>query len=175
MKVIEHGYDDITGAIRYVSTPIGVPSPTNTNPRAWTPFYLPVYPAGSTVGNLMREDVPVENCPDHGPEIAEAAQAIMPSVYPSGYLPSWLSLTRQLPYADRTPSWTERTTYLNRLLRHGREPVGDPGRVTTWQHRHPTGSLTLLMTQQSEADFRAFGGRSFKSIVLVRLSPLCAY
>jgi hypothetical protein len=30
-------------------------------------FYLPVYPTGSTVGTLLCQDVPQENCPDHGP------------------------------------------------------------------------------------------------------------
>src|SRR5712692_10630590 len=75
--VVEPVYDDMTGAIRYVSTPMHVPSPIHTNPKAWAPFYLPVYPTGSTVGTLVCEDVPVENCPDHGPGVAAGAQAIM--------------------------------------------------------------------------------------------------
>jgi hypothetical protein len=79
--VVEPVYDDMTGAIRYVSTPRGTPNPVKSPPRAAAPFYLPVYPTGSTVGTLLCQDVPQENCPDHGPAVALAAQAIMPSVY----------------------------------------------------------------------------------------------
>jgi len=86
-SVLEPVYNDETGAIGYVSTPMHAPDPVKTNPRAWAPFYLPVYPVGSTVGpTLLCEDVPVENCPDHGPLVAGAAQAIMPSVYGGGVI-----------------------------------------------------------------------------------------
>jgi hypothetical protein len=84
--VVEPVYDDMTGAIRYVSTPRGTPNPVNSNPRASAPFYLPVYPTGSTVGTLLCQDVPQENCPDHGPAVAAAAQAIMGSVYIGGVI-----------------------------------------------------------------------------------------
>jgi hypothetical protein len=84
--VVEPVYDDMTGAIRYVSTPRGAPNPVNSNPRASAPFYLPVYPTGSSVGTLNCEDVPVENCPDHGPAVAGAAMAIMPLVYGGGVI-----------------------------------------------------------------------------------------
>jgi hypothetical protein len=84
--VIEPVYDDMTGAIRYVSTPRGAPNPVNSNPRASAPFYLPVYPTGSSVGTLNCEDVPVENCPDHGPAVAGASMAIMPGVYGGGVI-----------------------------------------------------------------------------------------
>jgi hypothetical protein len=84
--VIEPVYDDMTGAIRYVSTPMGAPNPVKSASIASAPFYLPVYPTGSTVGTLLCEDVPQENCPDHGPALAGAAMAIMPSVYGSGVI-----------------------------------------------------------------------------------------
>lgn len=85
--VIEPVYDDQTGATRYVSTPRGVPNPVNTNPRATAPFYLPVYPVGSNIGATLNcLDVPVENCPDHGPAVAGAAQAIDPLVYGGGVI-----------------------------------------------------------------------------------------
>jgi hypothetical protein len=57
-----------------------------SNPIASAPFYVPVYPAGSTVGTLLCKDTPVENCPDHGPGIAAAAQQIMPGVYGGGVI-----------------------------------------------------------------------------------------
>src|SRR6202162_4860127 len=89
--VVEPVYDDMTGAIRYVSTPRGTPDPVNSPPHAAAPFYLPVYPTGSTVGTLVCQDVPQENCPDHGPAVAGAAQAISAalgfgSVYAGGVI-----------------------------------------------------------------------------------------
>ena len=85
--VLEPVYDDMTGQIRYVSTPRGAPDPVNSNPVASAPFYLPVYPAGSTVGvTLNCQDVPAENCPDHGPAVAGLAQALEPGVYGGGVI-----------------------------------------------------------------------------------------
>ena len=85
--VLEPVYDDMTGQIRYVSTPRGAPNPVNSNPVAAAPFYLPVYPAGSTVGvTLNCQDVPAENCPDHGPAVAGLAQALEPGVYGGGVI-----------------------------------------------------------------------------------------
>ncbi len=49
-SVIEPVYnDEQAGAIGYVSTPRSVPDPVKGTP-ALEPFFLPVYPAGSTVG-----------------------------------------------------------------------------------------------------------------------------
>jgi len=85
--VVEPVYDDMTGLIRYGSTPRGAPNPVNSNPVAAAPFYLPVYPAGSTVGvTLNCQDVPAENCPDHGPAVAGLAQALEPGVYGGGVI-----------------------------------------------------------------------------------------
>jgi hypothetical protein len=84
---IEPVYDDMTGAIRYVSTPNGTAHPVPTNPRATAPFYLPVYPTSSTVvtsSTLNCEDTTAtttENCPDHGPAVAGLAQLFEPGVY----------------------------------------------------------------------------------------------
>jgi hypothetical protein len=86
--VVEPVIDDMTQAIRYVSTPRGVPTnPVHTNPRATAPFYLPVYPTSSTVlssSTLNCEDTTAtttENCPDHGPAVAGLAQLFEPGVY----------------------------------------------------------------------------------------------
>jgi len=85
--VLEPVYDDMTGQIRYVSTPRGVPNPVHANPKAAAPFYLPVYPAGSSIGvTLNCQDVPAENCPDHGPAVAGLAQALEPGVYGGGVI-----------------------------------------------------------------------------------------
>jgi hypothetical protein len=86
---IEPVYDDMTGAIRYVSTPNGTAHPVPTNPRATAPFYLPVYPTGSGVGtsftlNCLDTNAianTTENCPDHGPAVAGLAQVFEPGVY----------------------------------------------------------------------------------------------
>ncbi len=84
-SVLEPVYnDEQAGIIGFVMTPLH--APMNANPRAWAPFYVPVYPVGSTVGTLLCSHTPVDNCPDHGPGIAGAAQAIMPAVYGDGVL-----------------------------------------------------------------------------------------
>jgi hypothetical protein len=84
-SVIEPVYNDIAGTITYVSTPRGVSNPVNSNPQASAPIYLPVYPTSSTVPlnyTLNCQDTvgaplnTVENCPDHGPAVAGAVQAI---------------------------------------------------------------------------------------------------
>ena len=70
---IEPAYDDATGTIVYLSTPHN--ATINFNLHDTAPIYLPVYPSGSTVGTLNCEDLPVENCPDHGPLVASIAQS----------------------------------------------------------------------------------------------------
>ncbi|HEY4752992.1 MAG TPA: hypothetical protein VIH37_06875 [Candidatus Limnocylindrales bacterium] len=82
---IEPVYDDMTGAVAYVATPIHVANPVHTNPRAWAPFYLPVYPTGSTVGTLDCMGVP-GNCPDHDGLVAGVAMSAVPSVYGGGVI-----------------------------------------------------------------------------------------
>ncbi len=62
-----------------------------------------------------------------------------------GTLPAWLEIAQgHPPYVDGTPNWTERTVWLNRLLRDG------------W--RRLAARLTLTMALRSEADFGAYGG-----------------
>jgi hypothetical protein len=86
-SVLEPVYDDEhAGAIGYVSTPLH--APMRANPRAWAPFYVVVYPTTSTVvtsgTTLLCLHTPVENCPDHGPDIAGLAQQVEPNVYGAG-------------------------------------------------------------------------------------------
>ena len=90
--VVEPAYDDITGAIRYLSTPRGAPDPVKSNPIASAPLYLPVYPTGSTVGTSFTLNcqnttaTTTENCPDHGPGVASLAAYYEPTVYGSGVI-----------------------------------------------------------------------------------------
>jgi hypothetical protein len=82
-SVVEPVYDaDNAGVVRFISTPQHAPLHSDT--RAWAPLYLPVYPTGSTVGQLICPHLPVDTCPDHGPVIAGLAQAIAPGVYGGG-------------------------------------------------------------------------------------------
>ena len=87
--VIEPAYDDMTGTLVYLSTPMHAGVHPNFA-RNVAPIYLPVYPVGSTVGasfTLNCLDIPVENCPDHGPEIAGLAQGVNPNgVYTRGVI-----------------------------------------------------------------------------------------
>ena len=79
-SVLEPVYnDEQAGTIGYVSTPMH--APMHANPKAWSPFYVPVYPVGSTVGALLCKHIPRDNCPDHGPGVSQAAAQIVPSVY----------------------------------------------------------------------------------------------
>jgi hypothetical protein len=82
---VEPVYNDATGTIAYVATPIHAPNPVHTNPRAWAPIYLPVYPVGSTEGATLN-CMGVLNCPDHAGLVAGAAAQIMPSVYGGGVI-----------------------------------------------------------------------------------------
>ena len=77
---IEPAYDDVTGTITYLKTPLNSPFPTHTSSNAEAPLYLVEYPPGTTVGTLNCMGVP-GNCPDHDGEVAGAATHIMPSVY----------------------------------------------------------------------------------------------
>jgi hypothetical protein len=82
--VIEPVFDDTTGNVTYVMTPIK--APLNTNPVAWAPFYVPVYPVGASVGTLQCIHLPADNCPSHGPALSSAAAQIDPAVYGAGVL-----------------------------------------------------------------------------------------
>jgi hypothetical protein len=85
-SVLEPVFDDTTGNVNYVMTPLK--APLNANPKSWAPFYVPVYPlsASASVGTLQCTHIPADNCPDHGPPIAGAAASIVPSVYGAGVL-----------------------------------------------------------------------------------------
>jgi hypothetical protein len=84
-SVVEPVYDaEHAGAVGFISTPQHAPLASDS--RAWAPLYLPVYPTGSTVGQLICPHVPVDTCPDHGPVIAGLAQAFAPDVYGGGVI-----------------------------------------------------------------------------------------
>src|SRR5579864_2191808 len=87
-SVLEPVFDDTTGNVNYVMTPLNVSVPVNANPRSWAPFYVPVYPVGwfKSVVTLQCTHLPTDNCPDHGPPIAGAAASIVPAVYGVGVL-----------------------------------------------------------------------------------------
>jgi hypothetical protein len=76
-----------------------------------------------------------------------------------GSVPGWLRMTppQDIAYNDRTPDWTDRTVHFNRLLRDGWELLENDTYRVKWQRRHPSQSLTLLMTQQFES-FQEYGG-----------------
>jgi hypothetical protein len=84
--VLEPVYnDEQAGEIGYIQQPEKAPQPVNANPVAWAPFYLVVYPVGSTAGTtFLCQHTPVENCPTHGNGIAALAQAREPGVYGAG-------------------------------------------------------------------------------------------
>ena len=63
--------DEQAGQIGYILAPEHTAQPVNSNPTAWAPFYLVVYPVGSTAATTyLCMHLPVDNCPTHGPGIA---------------------------------------------------------------------------------------------------------
>jgi len=84
--IVEPGYDDRTGSLIYVMTPEGTPFPSHATAHAISPLFLVVYPnsAAASVGTMNCAHEGGDNCPDHGPGIADLAQATVPSVYGNG-------------------------------------------------------------------------------------------
>ncbi|HEX8926252.1 MAG TPA: hypothetical protein VF786_10695 [Terriglobales bacterium] len=83
---IEPAYNDLTGGFMYLLTPMGTPAVDHTNSNAVAPLYVVMYPTSvsSIIGTVNCQHQPMDNCPDHGPELAGLAKAMMPSVYGGG-------------------------------------------------------------------------------------------
>jgi len=81
---IEPAYNDLNGNVIYLLTPDH--AKMRTNPRAWAPLYLVMYPtsAAGAVGTMNCAHQPMDNCPDHGPLVSGLAESVMPSVYGNG-------------------------------------------------------------------------------------------
>jgi len=84
--IIEPGYDDRAGELIYIMTPMGTPSPSHANAHAISPLFIVVYPnaAADAVGTMNCAHEGGDNCGDHGPGIADLAQATVPNVYGDG-------------------------------------------------------------------------------------------
>jgi len=79
--------DEQAGQIGYIMRPENTAQPVNSNPTAWAPFYLVIYPVGSTAASTyLCMHLPVDNCPSHGPGVAAFAQATYPTVYGAGVI-----------------------------------------------------------------------------------------
>jgi hypothetical protein len=86
-SVLEPVYnDEQAGEIGYIMQPLNVSQPVHASMVAWAPFYVVVYPVGSTVPatTLQCQHLPVDNCPTNGPRIAAFAVANEPFVYGAG-------------------------------------------------------------------------------------------
>jgi len=84
--IIEPAYDDRTGELIYIMTPMGAPFPSLSNAHAISPLFIVVYPnsAADAVGTMNCAHEGGDNCGDHGPGIADLAQATVPNVYGEG-------------------------------------------------------------------------------------------
>src|SRR5256886_10973960 len=69
--IIEPGYDDRTGNLIYIMTPIGPPNPTHANAHAVSPLFIIVYPnsAAESAGTMNCAHEGGDNRWDHGPGI----------------------------------------------------------------------------------------------------------
>jgi len=70
----------------YIITPIGAPNPAHANAHAVSPLFIIVYPnsAAESLGTMNCAHEGGDNCPDHGPGIADLARAVVPAVYGDG-------------------------------------------------------------------------------------------
>jgi hypothetical protein len=76
-----------------------------------------------------------------------------------GELPNWLRMTNERPpFIDGTNDWTDRTVWINRMLRDGwvRRDGAEPEQ---WERPNLAGDMALTMRIVTSLDFRAFGGR----------------
>ncbi len=62
-STVEPAYDDANGSVVFLLTPNGAPFPSKSNPRAWAPMYIPLYPTTSTIDPTTLNCQPT-NC-DH--------------------------------------------------------------------------------------------------------------
>src|SRR5207249_5048252 len=62
-NVLEPVYnDENAGVLGYIMQPEHVAQPVNSNPTAWAPFYLVIYPVGSTAATTyLCMHLPVDN------------------------------------------------------------------------------------------------------------------
>jgi hypothetical protein len=79
---VEPAIDDTTGATIFLLTPTHVAVPVSSNPKAWAPMYLPMYPVGSTISQF---NCTPQNC-DHVNVLPSGLVAAfgLQSVYPKG-------------------------------------------------------------------------------------------
>jgi hypothetical protein len=84
--IIEPGYDDRTGELIYIMTPIHTPLQSHASTHAVSPFYLIIYPhsAGPSVGTMSCAHEGGDNCADHGPFFSDLAQDEEAGVYGNG-------------------------------------------------------------------------------------------
>ena len=84
--VIEPAYDVRTGELIYIMTPMGAHSASHADAHALSPLFIVVYPhaAATSVGTMNCAHEGGDNCADHGPGIADLAQATVPDVYGDG-------------------------------------------------------------------------------------------
>jgi hypothetical protein len=102
---VEPVYNDMTGQIAFVATPIKAPNPAKANPVAWAPIYLPVYPKGSTVDATLNCVGVPGNCPDHDGPVAGLAALFMSSVYGNGVIGHDHLLAPQASGGDFNIAW----------------------------------------------------------------------
>ncbi len=83
-SILEPAYDDSDGTITYLLTPIKAPEKANGS--AVAPIYIIMYPTSvsAEIGVVNCQHQPGDNCPDHGPELAGLAEAMVPAVYGAG-------------------------------------------------------------------------------------------
>lgn len=80
---IEPAYNAFDGTPSYFLRPS---SEVQNDSRKISPMYLVIYPstAAGTIGAVNCQHQPLDNCPDHGPDLAALAMTSVPGVYGGG-------------------------------------------------------------------------------------------
>ena len=83
-SILEPAYNDLDGSLTYLLTPIKARE--KANGHAIAPLYVVMYPtaAAGVIGTVSCQHQPMDNCPDHGPELAGLAMSVVPGVYGAG-------------------------------------------------------------------------------------------
>jgi hypothetical protein len=82
--VAEPAYNALDGTLAYLLIPNKVPEKANN--RTVAPLYLVMYPTSvaGVIGTVSCQHQPMDNCPDHGPGLADLAMTTANDVYGDG-------------------------------------------------------------------------------------------
>ncbi len=100
-STVEPAFDDADGSYVFLLTPDHAPLPSRSNPRAWAPMYIVVYPVGTTLAGEL--NCTPENC-DHLQSLPFVPPPLA-SLYPGGQVAGHNHLVGVRPTGDFNVAW----------------------------------------------------------------------